>query len=100
MQKQINNNSDLDNLYESLVEDCEPRLVTNYTPEEIFAANQKGQFLAGLIRNPNNYYDRLECEDFDGSQVITSMIGHYILSLPDIALDKKFRRVYRDLINN
>ena len=94
--EQLNQTESIDNLFNQILE-SEPKLVTNFVPEAASAAQQKTDFMAANIRNPNHLYDRLDSIDFEKSSASIMASGERLLSHPD--LDPKQSAIYGEFID-
>jgi hypothetical protein len=83
-------------LYENLLE-LEPKLVTNYVPEEQNALEQKELFMSGKVRNPRHNYNKLDGVDFRETRTKINQIGYGILFNEN--LNPKHRSVYEEFIS-
>ncbi len=76
----------------------EPALISAFVPEKSRAAEQKGLFLDGSIRNPNNEYPVVNAIDFNANREKILEIGNALLTHGD--LDPKHIETYRTFIDD
>ena len=94
--EQLNQPESITSLFNQIL-DSEPKLITYYVPEKFIAEEQKADFLAGKVRNPNHLYDRLDNVDIEKDASNIETIGRNLLGHAD--LPPKHRVVYEEFID-